>query len=342
MVDINQAASSFLMFRALTENNMSFSDRYPPYLFTAPSKRFNIKTVGDIDNAITTVINETQEYKIALALSGGIDSAIIAKYLPKGTLAYTFRCLADDAIDETETAREYADICGLEHRVVDITWGDYLEFAPILMKHKGAPIHSIEPQIFKGALRAKADGVTHLIFGENADMIFGGMDGLVSKDWSFDEFVNRYTYILPETVLKNGIRLLAPYEKYRTESGIDFYSFITKYFYNEANGSYDNACSTAGVVYISPFNRMILDAPLDYERIRNGESKYMLRELFRNLYNVSEVPQKTPMPRPLKQWLKDWAGPKRSEFFPSCIAGLNSDQKWMVFVLEMFLNLLEE
>ena len=49
------------------------------------------------------------------------------------------------------------------------------------MIRKGAPIHSIETQIFIAAQKILADGFTKFIFGENADIIFGGMDGLLSK-----------------------------------------------------------------------------------------------------------------------------------------------------------------
>ena len=51
---------------------------------------------------------------------------------------------------------------------------------------------------------------------------------------------------------------------------------------------------------------------------------------------------KTPMPRPMSQWLANWEGPKREEFIPNSIRDLTGDQKWLVYVLEWFLNLLEE
>lgn len=342
MVNKNKCMSSFLMYRALVNQDESFCEELMPYFFRPPIDRFHIYTVEDIDKAIKNVIDEAlSNGKCGLMLSGGIDSAILAKYLPKGTIAYTLRCVAEGALDETEQAKKYAEECGLIHKIVDVTWEDYNQFAPVLMKHKGAPIHSIEPQIYKAALMAKKDGISNLIFGENADMIFGGMDGLVSKDWTFEEFVDRYSYCNPEEILKDGIRILEPFEKYREGNKIDFYHFICDYFYLEANGSYDNACSTAGVNYISPFNKMILETPLDYNRIRNGESKYMLRELFMEKYRVDTIPPKTPMPRAVKQWLKDWNGPIRPEFKEGCANQLKPDQKWMVYVLEMFLKMID-
>jgi hypothetical protein len=343
MVNKEFCMSSFLSYRALVDYDMRFTEDLQPYHFKPNTHKFPITSADDVDDAISSVINEALgNGKCALMLSGGIDSAILAKYLPKGTIAYTLRCLAPGALDETEQAKKYAEECGLAHKTIDVSWDDYTNYSPMLMRHKGAPIHSIEPQIYKAALTAKEAGIDNLIFGENADMIFGGMDGLISKDWLFDEFVERYTYIDATKVLRDGIRITAPFEKYRQGNKIDFYHFICDYFYMEANGSYDNACVTAGVSYISPFNRMILDVPLDYDRIRGGEPKYMLRELFKKKYNTTDVPPKTPMPRAVKQWLANWSGPVREEFSEDCVQGLSGDQKWMVYILEMFLNMTEQ
>ena len=48
------------------------------------------------------------------------------------------------------------------------------------------------------------------------------------------------------------------------------------------------------------------------------------------------------MPRPLDEWMLDWTGPKRSEFFPSCHQKLSSEKKWIVYILEKFLDLVEQ
>lgn len=331
---------AFLMYRYIVDENKSFRSDIKPFFFKKDHCKYHINGVDDIADAIKSYIDEILSLggKIGLALSGGIDSAILAKYVPKDTMTYTFRCVAPGTVDETAQAKVYAQRCNLQHTVVDVTWQDYLESSKVLMAHKGAPIHSIEPQIFKAATLAREQGVTHMLFGENADIIFGGMDGLLKKDWSFNEFVERYSYINPSRILKNGTQWLDPFEKYRHGDKIDFYGFITEFFYLEANNSYENACATAGVKYASPFNRMSLDFVLDYDRIRKGDTKYLLRQLFNKLYPDLGQPVKIPMPRAVSQWLETWEGPTRQEFIPNCISGLNADQKWMVFILERFLN----
>ena len=47
------------------------------------------------------------------------------------------------------------------------------------------------------------------------------------------------------------------------------------------------------------------------------------------------------MPRAVGIWLADWDGPTREEFLPGCVEGLKADQKWLLYSLEMFLNMLD-
>jgi hypothetical protein len=195
--------------------------------------------------------------------------------------------------------------------------------------------------IYKAAMQAKSDGCTKLIFGENADIKFGGMDGLLSKDWKKEEFKKRYTYVEPSKILKKFIDIYQPFDSYDKGGYYDANGFINEFFLIEAHNTYSNACKTADIEYITPFVFMRLDVPLDLQRIRNGESKYLIRELFAKRYPDSVPAVKLPMPRGVGVWLKDWKGPSRDEFLPNCVNDLSGDQKWYVYVLEWFLNMIE-
>ena len=341
IVDKKYCMSSFLMFRCIADKNKTFHESIVPNLFEPNFKRYPIKKSEDIDKIISEVMKEKVDKKSALMLSSGIDSAILAKYLPEGTKAYTLRCIADGAIDETDYARRFAEECKLDHKVIDVTWEDYEELSPDLMKHKGAPIHSIEPQIYKAALQAKEDGIEKLIFGESADCIFGGQSGLFSKNWPIDEFIERYTYVMPSEVLKEYEIITEPYTRYLEDNLVNISDFMGDFYYKESVGSYENPCGLAGIEFIAPYTRMYLDIPLDLERIRSGDSKYLVRELFGNLYPNIKAAPKIPMPRPMTQWLSDWSGPKREEFLPNCIEGFKGDQKWLVYILERYLNMID-
>ena len=86
---------------------------------------------------------------------------------------------------------------------------------------------------------------------------------------------------------------------------------------------------------------MKMGKPLDLDRVRSGDSKYHIRDLFRKRYPGRELPEKIAMPRAVDEWMADWKGPERDEFIPGCTEGMTGKQKFQVFALERFLNLIE-
>ena len=344
-VDRNMGLSSYFMYRYGFDENISISDKYPNHIEDITFERAKVKNSKDLEIALKNNVTEaTADGKAVLALSGGMDSAILAKFMPKGSVAYTFRCIIPgvEVTDETKRAAYYAKCCKLKHEIIDITWEDIEKTIVPLMKHKGGPIHSIESQIYLAALKAKEDGYTKIIFGENADIIYGGMDGLLQKDWLFNEFVDRYSYLKPYYVLRDPKLPLSPFYEFEKDGHIDGHDFINKYFRQEALGTYNNACDTAGISFIGPFSKTVLDCPIDYSRIRSGETKYLIREVFNKLYDGMEIPEKIPMPRPVDEWFADWTGPTRPEFIPHCTDNMSGDQKWMVWCAEKYLELLDK
>lgn len=347
MVDKRYCMSSFLMFRTIADHEKSFSEKLAPKLFSDIGEKEQIHDSFELEDSLRRQVQEAaKDGKAALALSGGMDSLILAKFMPKGSKAYTFRCRVPGikVVDESERAAEYAAACGLEHEIIDIYWEDMEELAPVLMRHKGAPIHSIEVQIYKAARKAKADGFNKFIFGESADVNYGGFSGLLSRDWLFGEFVDRYSYVLPYAVLQDPEMVLEPYREACMEDGcIDVHNFCRTLFRIEAMGTYTNAVScVGGMNLVAPYNNTWMAVPLDYERVRKGENKYLIREVYARLYPDKKIPDKIPMPRPVNEWLASWEGPKRPEFLPNCVRNMSGDQKWIVYSLEVFLNLLDE
>lgn len=346
MVDRTYCASSYLMYRTIADPNRCFSNQLNTNLYRRDKcKIFEVYNDDDLANALQVQINTiTKTRKTAIALSGGIDSAVMAKYMPEGSKAYTFQCIVPGkkVTDEVPQAKRYADECKLQHEVIEIYWEDFEEYAPVLMKHKGAPIHSIEVQIYKAALKAKADGFDSIIFGESADLNYGGLSGLMSKDWKVGEFIDRYSYVQPYWVLKEFNLITEPITRYEENGYINTQEFCRGFFLNEAMGSYTNACECAGIHLETPYVNTWLATPIDIERIRSGENKYIVRDLFKKLYPNFNIMPKLPMPRATDEWLTGWGGPNRPEFWPNCTNNMTGDQKWMVYALEKFLNLLDE
>lgn len=335
--------SSFLMLRTIYDHNRTFKEGIIPRFFEENADRIPVSNSYELEEILREKVETAcSRGKAAIALSGGIDSAILAKFMPKGSVAYTFKCVVPgiEVVDESPAAARYATECGLEHRIVKIYWEDMESLAPKLMMHKGAPIHSIEVQICKAGMQAKEDGFKTLIFGESSDVNFGGQDGLLSKDWTVPEYIERYSYLLPYKALKESEIIAKPFEKWQHDGFIDAHEFNRHAYYVESMGSYQNATEVAEISLCAPFAKTFMSKPLDYQRIRNGENKYLVREVFKRLYPNFEVPKKIPMPRPVNEWMKDWQGPTRSEFWPHCTDNMTGDQKWLVWVLEQFLNMI--
>lgn len=344
IIDKEYCMSSFLQYRRVIDLEKAFSAEGVPRTIPLTWRKSPIQTSDDLERHLRKkVAAATKNGKAALALSGGIDSAILAKLMPKGSTAYTFKCIADgeQTIDETGVAAQYAAECGLVHKVVEVRWSDVERYAPVLMKHKHSPIHSIEVQIYCGSVKAKQDGFEKMIFGEGADVNYGGLSDILSRDWMAGEFIERYAYLKPWIALKKLKVDFSPIPEYANDGFVDVHKYLSEFDIIESLNSYVNACETADIEFIAPYADTYLSVPLDIERIRSGESKYIVRDLFRRLYGRESTPAKIPMPRPMDEWLKKWKGPVRPEFWPHCTDRMTGDQKWLVWALEKFLYLIE-
>lgn len=343
--DMTYCSSSYLQFRTMADDDICFSKQYPTKLWRENPSRMLVHNADDLLSALEQRITKMcSGKKAALALSGGIDSAILAKFMPPGSKAYTFKCVVPgiEVKDESVTAAQYAQECGLDHSIVEIYWEDFETYAPILMKHKGAPIHSIEVQIYKAALEALNDDIEVFVIGESSDLNYGGLSDLLSKDRTLGEFIERYNYVQPYRVLKEFEFITAPYLEYVKDGYFDTHEFCRGFFLREAMGSYSNACDCAGIALETPYVHTWLAEQLDLKKIRDGANKYIVREAFHKLYPGYVAPPKTPMPRPMDEWMSGWAGPTREEFWSHCTDRMTGDQKWMVWALEQFLEIINE
>lgn len=321
-------------------------DFYPDVFhrtYKLKNKKESVGNVQEVDCILKEQFDRLKNKKIGILLSGGMDSACLASYMP-GSDAYTFRFL-NGRFQENELRRAefYADYYGLKLHYVDIDWDTIKGSIKKLIKHKGAPLHSIEPQIYQAALQAKRAGIELMIIGDAADSVFGGLDKLLSKDWTYDAFKKRYSFLNPSKVLVNPVDMDVYFKKYKLDNNkIDVLGFLDEYSDIESYGSYENAFSTAELDYLDPYEIMKLSTPLDLNRIRNGESKYIIRALFSLKYPEYPIPEKIPMPRPVDIYFKKWCGPKRHEFKTDIdIKKLSGNQKWQLWCLEYFLNMYE-
>ncbi len=347
MTDKDFCLSSYMAFRYIWKDGTDFFHgfHHSNYRPIPAAERIPVKTSEDIDRQIQKQIDNLygRYQNIGILLSGGMDSANLAAYLKPGSHAYTFISESGVFDDDVRRANEYCRRLGLQHHLVTIDFDDYKKYTPIVMAAKDAPVHSIEPQIYKAAVMAKKDGVQMMLTGESADLIFGGMDKLISPRWNFDGFVKRYTFLNPELVLVNPVSQAELYEKYRTGSdGIDYMRFMDEVFAIESSSSYLNAFGAAKMPYYDPYARLVMTEPLDMERVRGGEPKYLVRGLYAIKYPDVEIPFKIPMPRPVDAVFAGWQGPERNEFRHDIpMDTLTGNQKWQLWCAEQFLRIFD-
>lgn len=347
MVDKNYCMSSYLSLRYVEDDDRQFFDgiRHQVYKQQPLERKTFVSDAHDIDVALRNVFRRIANEKLGMVLSGGMDSSILASYMPEGADAYTFRFLGGQyKNDELERAEYYAKYYHLNLHYVDINWDTVMQCLDKLMTHKGAPIHSIEPQLYTAAIQAKNDGVSMLVIGDAADYVFGGMDGLLSRNWSYDEYIRRTIYINPAEVLKEPYDMNYLFERYRLgKNSIDYLRFYDEIVTDESYASYENAFETAEMDFIDPYELLKMSKPLDLGKIRNGDTKYLIRDLFRMKYPETAVPIKQPMPRPVDAYFAEWTGPKRKEFREDIdITKYSGNQRWQLYCLERFLNLFDK
>ena len=343
MVDKDFCCSSFLAFRYIEKDGVEFFENMHHRTYKLPTSE-ELTLIGDeydLDNELNRIFNSISDKKLGILLSGGMDSACLASYMPKGSDAYTFRFLNGKYdSDELHRAENFAKENELNLHYVDIDFDIIKKCLKPVMDSKNAPVHSIEPQLYKAALQAKEDGIEILVIGDAADYVFYGMDGLLSKDWTIDKFYKRSIYVEPSDILVNAKSVMYLYERYREDNNkIDFLGFYDKSITEESYGSYDNAFHAANIKFIDPYEKMKMKEKVDLSRIRNGESKYYVRRLYKMKYPNIPLPEKHPMPRPVDEYFKDWEGPTRKEFKENIeISKYSGNQKWLIWCLEQFLN----
>ena len=149
------ALNSFLTFR-FVYGNKDWKKGLSPYSPKINNlEKYLVDSSDDIIQSINKVISDIDLNKTALLLSGGIDSAIIASFLNEGMSAYTIKFTAENAIDETDVASIYAKEYKLNHKIISISFSEYMSVVDTLIENKKSPLHPIEPALYIASQKIK-------------------------------------------------------------------------------------------------------------------------------------------------------------------------------------------
>lgn len=301
---------------------------------------FPIYGEKDVDLLLRETINSLDFSKTGIMLSGGIDSALIASYCPKGTLAFTITYPEIDGVDESKQAKMYADLFGLRLIKVPVTFQDVLDFQDDLMLYKREPLSPIEIAIHKICLRALDFGLENLLTGMGADCLFGGLTDIMSKSWNKKNFIKRYTFVPPECVLKNPHPNYGYFDPYENGNEFDANSFMEDVFGIGTSKYFLSACGCAGINLIAPYERCRRMFELNIDDMLNGNEKRILRNLFFERTGGLKAPKKYPLPRPVQVWKQFYGRIINDEFLEDAYERCATDnQRWLVFSLDHWLYL---
>jgi len=133
--------------------------------------------LGTLRAALAEACARAPVGRVALALSGGVDSAVLAALLRGRVTVYTLESgLAGYC--EVDEAQRLADVLGLALRRVRVDEEAFVLGLPAAIRGCETPLYNLHPVSRHLLARAvRADGFDVLITGDGADEVFGGTNG---------------------------------------------------------------------------------------------------------------------------------------------------------------------
>jgi len=151
------------------------------------------KAVSMFEDLLMNVIkkNVGSCKKVALFLSGGIDSTVLAVALSKMGIdftAYTAH-FSEREYDELDFAEKVANCLGFEHKVIYCTPEKYFRWLEELTRVKYLPVGQINEPIIYGMLKeVKEDPI---FFGSAADELFGGYTRIFASTFWYERNIKK-------------------------------------------------------------------------------------------------------------------------------------------------------
>jgi len=154
------------------------------------------------------------------------------------------------------------------------------------------------------------------------------------------DFQKRYEYC--PRVNENNEELDKTYNEFINNGNFETLKFLTYNYHIMTLKSFFYIPELFGLIHVPLWGYIGLKDKLDINRIRNGEPKYLIQEVFNNLYKKHnlKVIDKIPFTRPTDIYMnKSFYDLKYIPILEEYIKKnkLTSQQKWMVYCLNRFL-----
>lgn len=308
-----------------------------PRLHTVTNGEKAIEKLKEISN---TWITKYSSHEIGILISSGIDSATVAKTLPKKSYAFYATYEERDFDPELEIVKQYTQENELQLIVVNVSWEDYEQHMDYLMRVKKLPIHPCEIPVYMCCKKAQELGVHVLFSGWGADTHFGGMDKLMTKEWSIDDFKHRFEYC-------SSLQLTSDYNNYvsflKSDNTVNVYDFLTYNYHVMTLRSFFYIPELFGLIHLPLWSYLGVES-LDIKRIKN-EPKYIIQEAFKLMYPNFKPTEKLPFTRPTDLYMEEHFNDYtycenlklHSQQINNNTINTTGQQKWMIYILNRFL-----
>jgi hypothetical protein len=310
-VNIDKCINEYLAFQQVMSENICWKeDFYNTFSIQNECPRYHKVRNGNdcllfLKSKIKEILKNYNSNEIGILISSGIDSGSLAKLLPKNSNAFYATYKERKKDPEIEITKKYCEINKLNLNIIEVSWNDYENNMDYLMNIKKSPLHPCEIPIYMCCKKAKELGVKSLISGFGADIEFGGMDKLLSKDWMFNEFKKRYEYCPRITEINTDLD--NKYLNYIQNNFINIQQFLKQIYGKMTFKAFYYIPNLFNIKHIPLWDYLKIDGELDINRIRNGEPKYIIRETFKLLYKNDNIglPNKIPFTRPTDIYMKE-------------------------------------
>jgi asparagine synthase (glutamine-hydrolysing) len=175
--------------------------------------------IDHLDRAVRHHLEGVRPEKVALSLSGGLDSTAIAALAPRGIRAYSWRF---------EATPDPAEIRNIEavarHLDLPVRWIDGDAHVPLSGDFRSRFVHESSPYVnaFAGLKRrlytaAREDGCRRMMVGDGGDVLYGAADlwlrdALLSgRPWAFSTLAATVSRALRGDIAsRNALRRIVP------------------------------------------------------------------------------------------------------------------------------------
>ncbi|PWJ12944.1 asparagine synthase-related protein [Jannaschia seohaensis] len=272
--------------------------------------------------------------KIGIMLSGGMDSVMLAKFLPEGSIAYTL-----DYGEGQEQHSEFAEAAkaippGVTHKKLSVTREAYAEMARELTLLKREPLVPHDPAFGIGARVAREDGITHMVYGGGADPRFAGFAHFY-KDPSYEGVRKAIIkqFVAPWHVLKSPAPVDWVLGHFTVGNRVDVRGFLN--IVGTEGQAVSDTLRACGLTPVAPLAEMVWTHEFD---IAGRGGKYPLRDLFKLIYPGKSPNKKAPLPVPYGAWMKGYV-PARPEFRTDRLHWFGGKNLYQIYALELYMDL---